>query len=97
VDPATEALFQELADEWKRDTRYESSTTKLVTHRAYQRIIGMGPSAIPLILADLRDRPRQWFWALSAITGEDPAEAEESSSAAAEKWLAWGHARNYLA
>jgi hypothetical protein len=32
----------------------------------------MGRDVVPLILADLRKEPYQWFWALRAITGEDP-------------------------
>lgn len=48
-------------------------------HPAYQQIIGMGEKALPLILRDLRDRPTgHWFWALNAITGEEPTLGESA-------------------
>jgi len=40
--------------------------------KPYQRIVGMGLSAVPLILEELRREPDQWFWALEAITEENP-------------------------
>ena len=39
------ALFRQLADQWKGETRYLSSTTAICTHPAYQRIIGLGPQS----------------------------------------------------
>ena len=51
---ASLSQFRALADEWERDTCFLSSTTKMVMHPAYQRIIGMGPAAIPLILRKLK-------------------------------------------
>jgi len=45
---------------------------KLASHHAYQRIIGMGDQAIPLLLRELQREVDLWFWALEAITGEDP-------------------------
>ena len=32
----------------------------------------MGRPAVPLILDELRREPGQWFWALEAITDENP-------------------------
>jgi hypothetical protein len=86
---AGRALFQALVDEWKADILFESSVSQIVTHRAYQRIIGLGPDALPYILEELEREPRQWFWALAAITGQDPAEGETSVADAAAKWLEW--------
>jgi hypothetical protein len=65
-------------------------------HPAYQRIIGMGPPAVPLILARLREQAAQWFWALTAITGEDPAEDETTIEGATSAWLEWGRARGLV-
>ncbi len=68
-------------------------------HPAYQRIIGLGPAVIPLILADLARQPDHWFWALRALTGEDPvpAEARGRVKAMADAWLQWGRENGYLA
>ncbi len=87
-----EQLFARLAAEWKQETRYLSSTTAIATHPAYQRIIGLGPQVIPLILADLKQEPSHWFWALSALTGENPVPAADQGriSAMTAAWLQWG-------
>lgn len=59
-------------------------------HPAYQRIIGMGGPGVPLLLDRLRRQPAQWFWALTAMTGEDPALGEDTLEGAREAWLRWG-------
>lgn len=94
-----ETLFRRLADEWREATRYESSTTALATHPAYQRIIGLGPAVVPLILSELDREPNHWFWALRAITGEDPVAASDRGrlAAMAAAWLAWGRANGWIA
>lgn len=90
------AVFNELADRWESETALISMTTQKATHLAYQQIIGMGPVAVPLILSRLREQHRQWFWALTAITREDPAEGTTTVDAAAEAWIAWGIERGFL-
>ena len=88
------ARFDELAAEWAQETRFQSSTTAIAIHPAYQRIIGMGPAALPFILDRLSQRTEQWFWALGAITGEDPTDPADSGKveAMSEAWLRWGRA-----
>jgi hypothetical protein len=88
-----------LAAEWKRTRPVTSgSVLKAVMHPAYQRIIDKGRLAIPFILRELQREPDHWFWALTAITGEDPLTPEirgnirEMSAA----WLAWGKVEGYL-
>ncbi len=92
----TEGLFRELADQWRRETAHLSLAIKKVMHPAYQRIIGLGPDAVPLILRELQRRPGHWFWALKAITGEDPAQPEDTISQASHAWLRWGQERQYI-
>ncbi len=65
-------------------------------HPAYQRIIGMGKDALPFIFKELKRNKGHWFWALCAITGEDPAESEHKVSEAANAWLEWGKTHGYL-
>ncbi len=90
--------FSTLAEAWRRQRGPSSSFSKLVLQPAYQQIIGMGPAAVPLILAELRREPDQWFWALRAITGEDPVPAEHAGDVAAmaDDWLSWGAAQGYI-
>ena len=50
----------------------------------------MGKDAIPFILDDLREQPTgHWFWALGAITGEDPTLGEADIDKAIQAWLSW--------
>jgi hypothetical protein len=85
-----EVEFNLLVEQWLEETRLTSSLTKIIMNRAYQRIIGLGPQAVPYILRELRDRPAPWFWALWAITGEDPAAGIYEFDQAARAWLTWG-------
>jgi len=90
--------FARLTLEWKTETEFESSVTRIAMHPSYQRIIGMGPVALPLILRDLEDTHDAWFWALRAITGEDPIAYEERGviHLMALAWVRWGVRRNLL-
>ena len=90
--------FARLAQNWKAETAHLSSITKAAMHPAYQRIIGMGFAALPLLLRELRDGPRQWFWALKAISGEDPVEPADRGNVRKmrEAWLEWGRSRGHI-
>ena len=44
-----EKKFLRLRDEWKSQRGHDSSTSNLVMHSAYQKIIGIGPEAIPFL------------------------------------------------
>lgn len=91
-----ERTFSDLAAKWSHDTALMSSVTQQSMHPAYQRIIGMGPAAIPLILRELQKRPDHWLWALNAITGEDPARPEDNFDEAVMAWLKWGKEKGYI-
>lgn len=69
------------------------------THPAYQRIIGLGPQVIPLILSDLKRELGHRFWALSALTGENPVDPADRGrvSAMAAAWLKWGTDNGWIA
>jgi hypothetical protein len=92
-----QSRFQSLAETWKRETRHLSNVTKKCTHPAYQQIIGMGEQAVEFILCDLKESKEDWFWALSAITGENPIAEEDAGNVSnmTEAWLQWGRAKNY--
>ncbi len=85
--------FEALAEQWRDETMMLSSPTKAAMHPSYQRIIGMGQPAVPLILQELERRPDHWFWALHAITGEDPAHSADNVDAVTDAWLNWWRAR----
>jgi hypothetical protein len=89
---SVEAKFYRLALEWKSRTSHFSTVSKRSMHEAYQRIIGIGPEAIPLILRELKNNPDDWFWALNAITEENPIpeESEGKINEMTKSWLQWG-------
>ncbi len=88
--------FEKYADIWRRETRGMPFLITRVTHWAYQRIIGLGPKVLPLILRELERETDHWYWALNAISGEDPAEGVEDFEEAAARWLEWGRATGLL-
>lgn len=83
-------VFNELAEDWRRETALESFVVRKVMHFSYQSIIGLGPAVVPLLLESLAQEPQDWFWALAAIAREDVAEGVDSFDDAAAAWLAWG-------
>jgi hypothetical protein len=62
---------------------------------AYQKIIGMGFDAVPFLLRELETNLDMWFWALMAITEEDPVAKESlgDGQAMAKAWLEWAKER----
>jgi hypothetical protein len=95
---APEQHFRSLAEQWRRETGMFSSVSRMAMHIAYQRIIGMGARAIVPILLDLQQRPDHWFWALNAITGENPVPQESAGNLRemAKAWIQWGRRRGYV-
>lgn len=90
-----ERKFREAVENWYRDTRLQSSSTRRVMNLSYQKIIKMGEEVVPLLLQELRDRPNQWFWALKAITEEDPTTPGSSFQEMVDAWLQWGEQHGY--
>ncbi len=86
-----EARFQRLVREWREATGHFSSSRDMAMHRAYQEIIGMGVEALPLLLREMEREPDHLFWALRAITGQDPVPAEHRGRIAemARDWIEW--------
>lgn len=90
--------FQRLAAEWKDQSQFLSNTVQMAMLRPYQRIIGMGSPAIPLLLAELQREPDHWFWALESITDQNPVQKEASGTVQlmAKAWVEWGKQQGYL-
>lgn len=91
--------FQRLADEWKEKSRHLSNTAQMAMLRPYQQIIGMGDRAVPLLLEELQREPDHWFWALEAITQENPVPPEAAGKVRemAAAWISWGKQHGYVA
>ena len=83
--------FRALASRWKADRGASSRVADIAMHPAYQAIIGLGPSAVPLVIAELEREPDHWFWALRAITGASPVRPSSRGDLRkmAEDWIRW--------
>ena len=93
-----ERRFNDLAEQWKSETAHQSLMSNIVLHRSYQEIIGLGHDVLPLILKNLSVEPNHWFWALRAISGEDPVPAGDVGrfDAMRNAWLEWGRNRGLM-
>jgi hypothetical protein len=81
--------FEENRQSWLINSLNISSVTQMVLLPEYQRIIGLGWPVVPLIIEELRHDVDQWFWALTAIVGEDKAAGAQNFQEAADRWIAW--------
>lgn len=84
-----EKNFFTYATEWREASASSSVAATTFMHPAYQRIIGLGPAALPLIIEELRREVDHWFWALAAIVGRDVAPEAASLKQAAQAWIEW--------
>lgn len=98
ADLDIERKFLALAAVWSYDVGPTSSITQMVAHPAYLQIIGLGRAVLPYLFAELARQPDHWFYALAAITGEDPVPpgADGNVAAMTEAWLTWGRRHGYL-
>jgi hypothetical protein len=94
---SVEERFRRLAAVWRAETAYVSSSSDLVAHPAFQEIVGMGPTVIPLLLRELANHTGHWHRALRRITGADPVPPADRGNIdkAAEAWLRWGKEHGY--
>jgi hypothetical protein len=83
--------FRLLVAQWKERSRPMSNIAQMAMLKPYQQIIGMGKEALPLLLRELAREPDHWFWALEAITQENPVPqaALGNVCAMADAWLDW--------
>jgi hypothetical protein len=98
--PPTETLeerFHRLAAVWHQGTDHLSSMAESANHPAYQEIIRLGPSVLPLLLRDLQENHTHWFTALKAITGAQPIPKSDAGNIPrmTEAWLRWAKDHGY--
>jgi len=93
-----EQRFQRLLETWDRETRFQSSTTRIIEHPAYQEIISLGALAIPSLLRALESTGNGHLGpALTAITGVSPVLPEHRGKIReiARDWVRWGRESGY--
>jgi hypothetical protein len=93
-----EPEFNRLVRLWKSERSSTSSTIEMAMHPAYQEIIGLGKAAIPFILRELSRESDFWFWALKAISREDPVPPRSRGRIRemTDIWLDWGRRKGYV-
>jgi hypothetical protein len=68
-------------------------------HPSYQAIMGMASDnrdeVIDLMLRDMQQNRREWFWALSYLTHENPIERKDAGrlDKMIKAWVRWGQQR----
>ena len=94
---STEDKFRRLADQWRKQTRHLSFSHQKI-NGTYLKIIGMGDSALPLILRELVGSPNPyWFIALEAIAGQESIPAEGASvENIRQAWIAWVRSKGLI-
>lgn len=92
---AVKEKFNILKNKWISECRFISSASEIILNMNYQSIIGMGKAVVPILIEELRNSPNQWFFALVAITGENPVPEELNGNMGKmiELWSEWGKKR----
>lgn len=101
LSPATTGLaerFGAMVKAWKAGRGPTSSAAKMAEHPAYAQIIGLGQTAVPLLLKELHREPDHWFVALHKITGENPIPKKDAGNvrAMARAWVEWGKSKGMI-
>lgn len=87
--------FERDAAEWERKSEPMSVVRDMTALPEYQRIIGLGPVAVPLIIERMRTRPGHWFAALKSITNENFGTMTVPD--ATRCWIEWYDSGGYAA
>ncbi len=89
--------FKEYHQKWKETTPPYSSKANPRSNIYYQKIIGLGTKAIPLILESLIKKNDHWIGALMEITGANPVPDEDRGNIEKMKqhWIKWATENSY--
>jgi hypothetical protein len=86
-----ESIFETLKNDWVRSTRFSNSLSEINDDESLKKIIGLGQIIVPLILKDLKDSPKHWFYALKVLTRANPIKKADAGNLEKMKtaWLSW--------
>jgi hypothetical protein len=92
-------IFAKLSKEWIIETATLPLINEKFMHSSYQKIIGIGPEIVPILLKEISVNPEYWFWALEAITHESPIKIEQRGRVKdmVNSWIQWGKEKSYWA
>ena len=92
--------FHEHSEKWQRETMHMSSPTQRMEHPSYQAILGLArdnkDEVVRLLIRDMTEYGREWFWALSYLTGENPINRKDAGKLdkMIASWQNWAKDRN---
>ncbi|MFL0161959.1 hypothetical protein [Aquirufa salirivi] len=81
---------------WKNETIFSSSISEITNNSAYRSIIGLGQDILPFIINDLKINDAHWFYALEALTGQNPIKEYHKGIVPLMKkdWIEWATNNN---
>ena len=81
--------FNSLVKEWKKNTMFQSSISKITEDYYFLEIIKMGKKGIPLIIENIKKEPSVLVWALNIITNEslDSGPGRKTISDLCKRWV----------
>lgn len=101
-EPTLEARFREQSDRWQRETQHLSSPGQRTMHPSYLAIMGMAKDnpreVIKLMLRDIQQNRRPWFFALSYLAKDNPLKQSDAGKTdkMIKAWVNWGKAHRLL-
>lgn len=83
---------------WKNETIFSSSISEITNNSAYRSIIGLGQEVLPFIIDDLKTNDNHWFYALEALTGQNPIKENHKGIVPLMKndWIEWAKENNLI-
>jgi len=90
----TRTIFGALVQQWKKETGHFSIFEQKASHPAYQCIIELGEPLLPLLIDELKNSPRNWFWALRKIAKCNPVRPNATVQEAVMDWTEWWNHKN---
>lgn len=80
--------FDALVKNWKQNSMFQSSISKIIEDENFQEIISMGERAIPLIIDEVERNPSLLVWALNIIQDKTVESRQRLTvTQACQKWV----------
>ncbi len=88
--------FDDYKSTWEEETIFSSSISEITNNTAYRTIIGLGQKVLPFIIDDLKKNDNHWFYALEALTGQNPIKENHKGiiPLMRDDWLKWAEDNN---
>jgi hypothetical protein len=80
-------MFELYYNNWRAETKFLSSSSKITRNPNFQAIVQMGTRATPFIAEIIRQEPSLLVWALAAIYKKRISDAPISIQEAGRLWL----------